>query len=81
MVLICQSEKFCIVLARAWSQIVKWTAVPGPDVTGQIQIHCVGVCACMCVRVHIHFCSRPSACACLRACVSVCMRLCVCVDV
>lgn len=45
MALICQSEKFCLVLARAPGQNVKWTAVPDPDVTGQTRRTRVHVCA------------------------------------
>lgn len=63
MVLICQSEMFCLVLARALGQSMKWIAVPGPDVTGQtrmcvrFQIVCVWDCVLECA-IKMQTCKR-----------------------
>lgn len=62
MVLICQSEKFCSVRAKAAGQNVNWTGVPGPDVTGQTR-----TCVCVCVSSElVHTCVQTPDVSCLK---------------
>lgn len=56
MALICQSEKFCLVLARAPGQNVKRTAVPDPDVTGQTRRTRVHLCAICGYVINVRLC-------------------------
>lgn len=70
MVLICQSEKFCSVRAKAAGQNVNWTGVPGPDVTGQTRT-CVCVCEC---RAGAYLCAN-SRCVMPKKCSYCCLSV------